>query len=145
MNHSNLHLCEWKVDVIGDGVESSIPVVSLKKKNSNPPLTIIYSHGNSSDLSDSVHFMLEFLTFFDVEVIQYDYTGYGESRLKGTSEESVCRDLETVLKWTQKPLSQIILWGFSLGTVPTLYTGARHDTGGIILQSPLASLSTFLD
>ena len=43
------------------------------------------------------------------------------------------------------PLSSIILWGFSLGSFPTITNASKYSVGGVILQSPLASISTFLD
>jgi hypothetical protein len=46
-----------------------------------------------------------------------------------------------VLSWLGKPMNQIILWGFSLGTFPIIYNAAKYPIKGIILQSPIASVS----
>ena len=96
-------------------------------------------------MSSGLSYLLDFMKVRNVNIIVYDYTGYGVSEIRKSSEESICRDLEAVLKWTNAPLSNIILWGFSLGTVPTISVGAKYEVGGVILQSPLASVSTFLD
>jgi len=43
-------------------------------------------------------------------------------------------------------LSDIILWGFSLGTGPTVELASRfQNLGGIILQAPLASMNVWID
>ena len=55
--------------------------------------TIIYSHGNSSDLSDCLPFLLELMNVRNVDIVVYDYTGYGASRKTEVSEESICKDL----------------------------------------------------
>lgn len=84
-----------------------------------------------------------------MNVLAYDYRGYGIS--KGcTCEKSTYDDLEYVLSFAQEKLhyelSNIILWGFSLGTGPTVEIAARYQNlGGVILQSPLASVLVWLD
>ena len=53
--------------------------------------TLIYSHGNSSDLSNSFAFITKFAAKFPfLDFIVYDYTGYGKSNLKNITQESVC-------------------------------------------------------
>ncbi len=43
-------------------------------------------------------------------------------------------------------MSDIILWGFSLGTGPTVELASRfQNLGGIILQAPLASMNVWID
>lgn len=43
-------------------------------------------------------------------------------------------------------INHIILWGFSLGTGPTIEIASRYQNlGGVILQSPLASLMIWMD
>ena len=50
--------------------------------------------------------------------------------------------MEIVLAWAAKgsSVSNFILWGFSLGTFPTVCCGTKYPVRGIILQSPLASV-----
>jgi len=43
-------------------------------------------------------------------------------------------------------LNDIILWGFSLGTGPTVELASRfQNLGGVILQAPLASMNVWID
>ena len=110
---------------------------------------MIYSHGNSSDLADAIRF-LELLGKKNNErvafnLVSYDFSGYGESEVRETTEESMVRDLQMVIKWLKVPHSSIVLWGFSLGTYPTVQVAAKLKIGGVILHCPLASGACFLD
>lgn len=49
--------------------------------------TVIYSHGNSSDLSQSLGFISKFAACFPkFDYVVYDYTGYGKSNLKNITQ-----------------------------------------------------------
>ena len=74
-----------------------MPVLWLKSPNNKTGLTIVYSHGNSSDMSDSFKFMLRCLRAHSYDAIVYDYTGYGASKINNTDEQTICRDLEAVI------------------------------------------------
>lgn len=41
----------------------------------------MYSHGNSSDLADAFLFFTKFTKCVKVDVVIYDYTGYGASTI----------------------------------------------------------------
>ena len=73
----------------------SIPTLVLSLHNrENYHGTFIYSHGNSSDLSDSFHFITKFAAKFPyLDYIIYDYTGYGRSNIADITQESICEDL----------------------------------------------------
>lgn len=82
-------------------------------------------------------------------MISYDYAGYGISP-RSPSEEMIYQDLETVLSYAVAELGyqlwEIYLWGFSLGSGPTVEIAKRYSTlGGVILNSPLASCLAWLD
>jgi fermentation-respiration switch protein FrsA (DUF1100 family) len=56
-------------------------------------------------------------------------------------EEIICQDLEIVLAWSNQPMENVILWGFSLGTFPVAVNAAKYNPAGCILQCPIGSLS----
>ena len=61
--------------------------------------------------------------YFTVNVVIYDYTGYGIS--SGTpTEQKLNDDLLNVLAFTVNrlkiPLNKVFLWGYSLGSGPTI-------------------------
>ena len=85
------------------------------------------------------------------DVVAYDYRGYGISKNNfKITEKSIYEDLEFTLSYSIFSLGysieNIILWGFSLGSGPTVDIASRYQNiGGIILQSPLASVYFWLD
>lgn len=49
--------------------------------------TVIYSHGNSSDLAHSLSFISKFANNFPkFDYVVYDYTGYGKAFKKNVTE-----------------------------------------------------------
>ena len=71
---------------------------------------------NASDFFDSVGMMENIAVKLNMELVVFDYTGHEEKT--EISDKSIRGDLEVVLGWVTKntKLSEIILWGFSLGT-----------------------------
>ena len=56
---------------------SSVPVMLLTHKQPKDGFVIIYSHGNSSDLSDAIVFLEGLALHYNIDVLGYDYSGYG--------------------------------------------------------------------
>lgn len=79
-------------------------MVHLHKKSKKLKSLIIFSHGNGSDLTQSLEFISSLAEIHEAEYIAYDYTGYGRSALKKTTAEGICNDLETVIAWANRPL-----------------------------------------
>ena len=50
---------------------------------------VVYAHGNSSDMGDSLYFISKFSEKMRAVYIVFDYTGYGESRVKEVGEEVI--------------------------------------------------------
>jgi hypothetical protein len=53
----------------------------------------------------------------------------------------ICGDLEMVLAWLGRPLDEVILWGFSLGSYPVTVAAAKLGVKAAVLQCPIGSLS----
>lgn len=50
-----------------------------------------------------------------------------------------------MLAWIDRPLSEIILLGFSLGCFPTAKIASKHKVKGVILLAPMASLFSIFE
>ena len=74
------------------------PVIYIKSKNLKNDKVILYSHGNSSDLSKVWKFSMNLAAIYEIDVVSYDYTGYGLSPNK-SSEKEICNDAEHVLSF----------------------------------------------
>eukprot|EP00640_Fibrocapsa_japonica_P002727 CAMPEP_0113944730 /NCGR_PEP_ID=MMETSP1339-20121228/36221_1 /TAXON_ID=94617 /ORGANISM="Fibrocapsa japonica" /LENGTH=247 /DNA_ID=CAMNT_0000950031 /DNA_START=73 /DNA_END=813 /DNA_ORIENTATION=+ /assembly_acc=CAM_ASM_000762 len=113
----------------------------------NAHLTILFSHGNAEDLGMIYDWFYDFSRQLSVNVLAYDYTGYGKST-GYQSEENCHADIEAAYRHliearNLKP-KQIVLYGRSLGSGATCYMAeklSREGTqlAGVILQSPLLS------
>jgi hypothetical protein len=78
-------------------------------------------------------------------VIAYDYTGYGHSEGEASISE-IHTDIEVVSKFARNVLqiqiSDLILFGCNIGSIPTLHLATQEDykgIKGIILISPISS------
>lgn len=104
--------------------------------------TILFSHGNAVDLGQMSSFYLGLGSRINCNIFSYDYSGYGVSGGK-PSEKNLYADIDAA--WhalrTRYGISpeNIILYGQSIGTVPTVDLAARYEVGAVVLHSPLMS------
>lgn len=123
--------------------------------------TILYSHGNAEDLARICNYLEDISRILKVNVICYDYSGYGLSKpgkdfdnesngeAFGPSEERCYADIEAVYSFITKGKrllpSNILLYGRSLGSGPSCYLAQKLSRqgiqiGGLILHSPFMSV-----
>ena len=107
-----------------------------------PKFTLLFSHGNAEDVGVNKAFCEWLSEQLSVDIVTYDYSGYG----MGTgepSEKNLYADCTAVYKWMKNTLNlrtdNIILYGKSLGTAPTVDLATRFPAIGVILVCPLAS------
>ncbi|CAF0951654.1 unnamed protein product [Adineta steineri] len=114
------------------------------KCTSTPKYYILFSHGNAVDLGQMASFFIVLGTRLQCNIFSYDYSGYGASQGK-PSERNMYADIEATYNSIKQryhiPESKIILYGQSIGTVPTIDLASRHSECCIacILHSPLTS------
>lgn len=126
--------------------QSTIVILYIKNKTkNNSKNTIIYSHGSSIDLGSLFPSLLDISTVLKCDVISYDYTGYGQSTGE-FQEREIYSDIDEVIDFTVVNLhidiAHIVLFGNSIGTVPSFYIAAKPQfcgVNGMILISPIAS------
>jgi len=127
--------------------DDSIPCLFIKFPGSQ--IFILYSHGNACDLGDMFNELDNYSQRFQVNVIAYEYQGYGVARGKPTPENvkyDICTIYQFLTIVLNVPSKNIILFGRSIGTGPCLYVAARieeenpNSLGGVIVQSPFTSI-----
>ncbi|CAN6895890.1 unnamed protein product [Brassica oleracea] len=106
--------------------------------------TIIYSHGNAVDLGQMYELFIELSIHLKVNLMGYDYTGYGQSTGKKTSENNTYADIEAVYKCLEETYGSkqddVILYGQSVGSGPTLDLASRLPLlRAGVLHSPILS------
>jgi pimeloyl-ACP methyl ester carboxylesterase len=121
---------------------SFIPAFYFRTNDRNIKTTIVYSHGNASDIGQCYHWLKLLHLKLNVNVIGYEYEGYGLH--PGISNENNCyNNITTVFKYLiSKGVqnSDIILYGQSLGTGPTVELASMYNVKGVILESPYTSI-----
>ena len=120
---------------------SSHYIVARYLINKNSDYTIVYSHGNASDLGKIKRKQL-LLCNMGFSVIAYDYSGYGLSEGR-PSEQQVYNDVKAVYDYllSEKGLNpqQIISYGHSLGTAIATDLALNNPVAGLVLESPFVS------
>ena len=104
-------------------------------------ITIIFSHGNAEDLGMIYDGLNEFAREVCVDVLAYDYEGYGKAGGAPTEQGCyACIDAaySFATQTLQIPPEQIVLFGRSIGSGPTCYLAerlhrAQVQLGGMIL------------
>ncbi|KAL5724719.1 hypothetical protein ACHQM5_007943 [Ranunculus cassubicifolius] len=118
-------------------------IVAFYLKNPYARLTLLYSHGNAADLGQLYDLFLQLKLNLRVNLMGYDYSGYGASTGK-PSEYDTYVDIEAVYEClqTEYGVSQedMILYGQSVGSGPTLHLAAKLPRlRGVVLHSAILS------
>ncbi|CAI0560589.1 unnamed protein product [Linum tenue] len=110
----------WKLDT-----KRGNQVVAVYFRNPAASLTLLYSHGNAADLGQMYDLFSELSLHLRVNLMGYDYSGYGQS----TGKEKYGAKQEDV-----------ILYGQSVGSGPTLDLAIQLPRlRAVVLHSPIAS------
>lgn len=106
-------------------------------------LLCIFSHGNSDDIQTSTVYIQWLCDRFNMNVLAYDYMGYGQSTAGITTEHNMCEYIDTVYDLAvrmQVSAQKLLIMGKSIGSGPAVYLAStRRSTCALILVSPLAS------
>jgi fermentation-respiration switch protein FrsA (DUF1100 family) len=108
----------------------------------NSSQALIVSHGNAGNIGRRVE-AGEFLRReLAVNVLMYDYRGYGQSQGDPT-EEGTYSDIRGAYRYVRSrgfEPSAIIVMGQSLGTAVTVDLAANETVGGVLLEAPFTSI-----
>lgn len=116
-----------------------ISAIYLPQKNAK--YTILFSHGNAEDLGTKINFLKDLQTH-GFAVFAYDYHGYGTSKGR-PSEQNTYNDIDAAYDYLittlKLPPQQIIAYGYSIGSGPTVDLATRKPIAGVILEAPFTS------
>lgn len=108
----------------------------------NARFTVLFSHGNAVDLGQMSSFYIGLGTRINCNIFSYDYSGYGVSTGK-PSEKNLYADIDAAWNALRSRYGispeNIILYGQSIGTVPTVDLASRFECAAVVLHSPLTS------
>ncbi|KAI4357949.1 hypothetical protein L6164_001862 [Bauhinia variegata] len=131
------------VDVMKLSTKRGNEIVAMFVKNQSATLTLLYSHGNAADLGQMCHIFTELSHHLGVNLMGYDYSGYGQSSGK-PSEQDTYADIEAAYKCLEEKYEvkeeDTILYGQSVGSGPTVEFATRlPGLRAVILHSPILS------
>ncbi|CAK7335239.1 unnamed protein product [Dovyalis caffra] len=131
------------VDVLTLETKRGNHVVAVYFKNPAASLTVLYSHGNAADLGQMYDLFCELSLHLRVNLMGYDYSGYGQSTGKPT-EQNTYVDIEAAYRCLEDNYGvkeeDVILYGQSVGSGPTLDLATRlPKLRAVVLHSPIAS------
>jgi len=103
--------------------------------------TAIYLHGATGNLSDTIDDLAR-LHAAGLNVLAFDYRGYGQSKFEHPSESRWRDDAEAAIRYLtdtrHDPAKSLVLVGNGLGANLALQAGAENpDLGGVILEDPI--------
>ncbi|KAM0936474.1 putative serine aminopeptidase, S33, alpha/Beta hydrolase [Dioscorea sansibarensis] len=118
-------------------------IVAMYVRQASAKLTVLYSHGNAADLGQLSELFAELSAHLRVNLMGYDYSGYGRSSGK-PSEQNTYADIEAAYKCLLETYDaheeDIILYGQSVGSGPTLDLAMRLPClRAVVLHSPILS------
>ncbi len=105
---------------------------------------ILYFHGNYRSLNHYFSW-IEIYWEMGYDVFSIDYEGFGKS--EGTpSEDALLRDAEAAFQFVTSELgwnrADIVIYGYSLGSIPAVETSARQACRLLFLEAPIGNADT---
>lgn len=132
----------FKFDFVKTRRGETIATMFIKCSESEVQTTVLYSHGNAADMGCLRDYLREFSAHLQVNVLAYDYSGYGLSSGQPTAANTYA-DVEAAYKHltTEYPeqSKRVIGYGQSLGSSLTIYLGATEPLVGLVIHSGLMS------
>lgn len=105
--------------------------------------TLLFSHGNAEDLGMIIQYFREVSHILEVNIFAYEYTGYGMSTGE-PYEQAIYADVEAAFKYLRDiigvPWNEVVLYGRSIGSGPSIHLATRTACRAMVLQSPLLSI-----
>mmetsp|Transcript_7276 Transcript_7276/g.16489 ORF Transcript_7276/g.16489 Transcript_7276/m.16489 type:complete len:411 (+) Transcript_7276:120-1352(+) len=143
------HLCwiPWNEAVSPDRVDDEryaegIPCMWLPAPRAAG--VILFCHGNAEDLGMCFPFVKLMRDQFKMNVLAVEYPGYGLlhgiSVCEAALKEVALTAFRFILDDLKVAYEQIILFGRSVGSGPTVYLASRFPVGGLILVAAFASV-----
>ncbi|KAE9601404.1 putative serine aminopeptidase, S33, alpha/Beta hydrolase [Lupinus albus] len=131
------------VDVLKIPTKRGTKIVAVYIRHPMAKSTMIYSHGNATDIGHVYQLFIELSIHLRVNLLGYDYSGYGQSSGKPT-ERNTYADIEAAYKYLEENYGtkqeEIILYGQSIGSGPSLDLATRlPQLRAVVLHSPFLS------
>jgi abhydrolase domain-containing protein 17 len=127
-----------------------VPVIKISLATPSP-ITLLFSHGNATDLGLMKDSLIDLALNLRVNVVSYEYSGYGPlgAGVIMPLERTCYENIDAVYsfltetqdpRWrVDNPAANLIFYGQSVGSGPTCYIASKKPSLAVILHSPIAS------
>jgi hypothetical protein len=109
----------------------------------DPALTLLVSHGNAGTIADRLYRARWLQERFAVDVVLYDYRGYGRStgapNERGTYEDG--RAVYEHVRSKGVAAERIVLFGESLGCAISIQLATEKPHAALVLEAPFLSIA----
>src|SRR5262249_23113222 len=116
----------------------------IKASTQPATATVIYFHGNGGNISN-VGWVGQSLAERGLDVLLFDYRGYGRSEGSVADEQALNRDADAAYDYVTSERGvrpdQLALYGASLGTTMAIDLAARKECAALVIESGLSSAS----
>lgn len=121
-----------------------IPAYWMPSRHGSTKRTIVYSHGNATDIGGMYEFLELLHANLNVNILCYDYIGYGMAKDQGSPSESFTYEsAEAAITALQNDYDiaphDVIIFGTSVGSGPSCHLAANLGVRGLILECPFLS------
>jgi pimeloyl-ACP methyl ester carboxylesterase len=100
---------------------------------------LLYFYGNGQSIYDARERLLYLSREFNLNVVCFDYRGYGASTGKPTFD-SLLSDAAAIYEFVlKKKPRRLFIFSQSIGTVPCTFLGSKHKFDGIIMEACFTS------
>lgn len=124
-----------------DGVSLHGWYVRTARPAAPQPPVLLHFHGNAGNILDRVEF-LDRLTAVGLDILIFDYRGYGKSR-GAPSEEGLYRDADaaygSLVQARGVPAGRVVVHGQSLGAAVAIDLAARRPVAGLVVEAGFTS------
>jgi len=138
-------LTRTQAQVVELHTASGVTTPAFLFRHAGAKLTILFSHSNAVDVGILYKFLGDLSSRLGVNVFAYEFSGYGPTISTATPRNHTQRhDVEAAYDFlcnTLKidPVRQLIAFGQSIGSYPTLHIAATRPVLGVVLHSPIAA------
>ncbi|HTV14977.1 MAG TPA: alpha/beta fold hydrolase [Acidobacteriaceae bacterium] len=113
--------------------------ISAGPNSAWPGATVLYLHGASGSLSDTVPELAR-LHALGLNVFAFDYRGFGRSESAHPTERMANADADAAWKYLTDargiPARSLLVWGDGVGATFAAHLAAEFAPAGVILQDP---------
>lgn len=107
-------------------------------------ITVLYCHGNAGNIADA-GWIAERLAARGLDVLLFDYRGYGRSEGKASDEWGLYADANAAYDYLTRERGvapeRLALYGLSLGTTAVIDVASRRACASLVVESGLSSAS----